>query len=75
MERPRLCSRPGCAEPARATLVFQYGTRSLWVQDLADRDPHTIDLCSMHADRLSPPRGWTGEDRRRPAGPTALAAS
>ncbi|MCA1690916.1 MAG: DUF3499 family protein [Acidimicrobiales bacterium] len=76
MERARLCSRPGCAQPATATLVFQYADRTLWLQDLAERDPHTIDLCTMHADRLSPPRGWVGEDRRRTAaGPPALAAS
>jgi hypothetical protein len=67
MERARLCSRPGCALPAAATLVFQYGTRTLWIEDLGERDPHTIDLCTMHADRLNPPRGWTGEDRRRSA--------
>jgi hypothetical protein len=67
MERARLCSRPGCAQPATAALVFQYGTRTLWLEDLGERDPHMIDLCTMHADRLHPPRGWTGDDRRTPA--------
>jgi hypothetical protein len=75
MERARHCSRPGCAEPASATLIFNYATRELWVEDLGERDPHTIDLCGMHADRLNPPIGWTGTDRRRPSGPAALAAS
>ena len=75
MERARLCGRPGCAEPATATLVFQYATRTLWLEDLTERNPHTIDICTRHADRLTPPRGWTGEDRRRSAGPPALAAS
>jgi hypothetical protein len=75
MERARLCSRPGCAQPATATLVFQYAIRTLWLEDLGEANPHTIDMCTMHADRLNPPRGWTGEDRRRSAGPPALAAS
>lgn len=75
MERARLCNRPACAEPATASLTFQYATRTLWLRDLGERDPHTIELCTMHADRLKPPRGWTGEDHRRSADPPALAAS
>ena len=75
VDRPRLCSRPGCAEPAGAALAFQYATRTVWLEDLGEPDPHTIDMCTMHADRLSPPRGWTGEDRRRSAGSAARAAS
>jgi hypothetical protein len=75
MERARLCTRPGCAGPATATLTFQYANLELWLEDLRERDPHTIDLCTLHADRLQPPRGWRGEDRRHAAGPTALAAS
>lgn len=75
IERARLCSRPGCAEPAAARLVFQYATRSVWVEELAEREPHAIDLCGMHADRTTPPMGWTAEDRRRSAGPGVRAAS
>lgn len=75
MERARLCRRPGCAEAATAALSFQYATRTVWLDDLGDAEPHTIDLCTMHADRVSPPRGWAGEDRRRSAGPTARVAS
>ncbi len=79
MERARLCTRPGCAESATASLSFHYGSRELWIEDIGDdnleRQPHTIDLCTMHADRTTPPRGWRGEDRRRMAGPAALAAS
>jgi len=67
VERARLCNRPGCAQPATAELVFQYARRTVWLEDLGEPDPHTIDLCSMHADRLNPPRGWTGDDRRRSA--------
>ena len=77
MERARLCTRAGCAQPATAQMAFHYGARELWLEDLGERAPHLIDLCTMHADRLHPPRGWYGEDRRRagPAAPSALAAS
>jgi hypothetical protein len=75
MERARLCRRPGCAEAATASLSFQYATRTVWLDDNGDGEPHTIDLCTMHADRVTPPKGWIGEDRRRTAGPAARAAS
>src|SRR5438067_923099 len=40
VERARLCNRPGCAQSATAELVFQYGTRTLWLEDLGEPDPH-----------------------------------
>ena len=64
MVRPRLCARPGCSEPAVATLVFQYARRIAWIEDLREPEPATMDLCQLHADRQGAPRGWTGEDRR-----------
>lgn len=64
MFRPRLCARPGCGAPATAVLTFQYATRTVWLLDQGDPDPAAIDLCARHADRLSPPRGWTGHDHR-----------
>ncbi len=67
MFRPRLCARPGCGAPATAVLTFQYATRTVWLLDQGDPDPAAIDLCTRHADRLSPPRGWTGHDRRATA--------
>ena len=43
----RLCSRPGCAEPATATLTYQYDRGSVWLDPLlAERDPHDYDLCT-----------------------------
>jgi hypothetical protein len=77
MARARLCGRPGCGGPAAATLTFHYAARTLWIDDATDQvEPHSIDLCALHADRLCPPRGWTGQDRRGHTGPsTALAAS
>jgi hypothetical protein len=64
MQRPRLCARPGCGEPATATLSFQYATSTVWLDDLVPKEPSTIDLCGRHADRLAAPKGWTGHDRR-----------
>lgn len=61
----RQCSRTGCASPADATLTYQYGLSSVWLDDLStERDPHSYDLCFRHAERLSVPNGWRLEDRR-----------
>ena len=70
MFRQRLCARPGCGAPASVVLTFQYATRTVWLLDQqGEPDPAAIDLCTPHADRLSPPRGWTGHDRRASASP------
>jgi len=66
----RLCARPGCSARATATLGFQYANSTAWLDDLADPEPSTIDLCTRHADRLVPPVGWVGHDRR-----SAISAS
>ena len=61
----RLCSRPGCAEPATATLTYQYDRGSVWIDELlVEREPHAYDLCERHAGRVSVPRGWRLDDRR-----------
>lgn len=74
MVRPRLCARPGCGQPAAATLTFQYATRTVALDDLREREPCTIDLCQRHADRLTAPKGWTGDDRRAQSQTTAAPA-
>jgi hypothetical protein len=62
----RQCSRSGCAQPAVATLSYQYARSLAWLEDLSDeRDPHCYDLCDRHTTRLSVPNGWRVEDRRR----------
>ena len=62
----RQCSRQGCAHEATATLSYQYARSLVWLDDLSsERDPHTYDLCEMHAERLTPPSGWHLEDRRQ----------
>lgn len=62
----RTCSHAGCRWPAIATLGFDYTGRRAWLEDLKpERDPATYELCSVHAERFGPPRGWQSEDRRR----------
>jgi hypothetical protein len=61
----RVCARPGCAEPAVATLTYDYAGRAGWLDPLADeRHPMTYDLCVAHAGALTVPRGWDLQDRR-----------
>jgi len=42
-----------------ATLTFVYVDSTAVLGPLATyAEPHTYDLCSVHADRLTVPRGW-----------------
>ena len=64
-EPPRPCSHSGCPAGAVATLAFDYASRRVWLHDLPNPpDPASYDLCSHHADRFRPPRGWEVEDKR-----------
>lgn len=55
----RKCSRTACAHQAVATLTYVYSDSTAVVGPLATyAEPHTYDLCSVHAERLTPPRGW-----------------
>jgi hypothetical protein len=61
----RQCARPGCSQPATATLTYDYRAQAAWLERLAaEGHPMTHDLCEAHADRLSVPQGWRLEDRR-----------
>ncbi len=62
----RSCARPGCAEPAAATLSYDYDSRRVWLESLdPESHPMHYDQCERHAERLAVPVGWTLEDRRR----------
>jgi hypothetical protein len=62
----RLCDRPGCSEPASATLDYNYAQRSAWLTDLTpERHPARYDLCDRHADGLCVPLGWALHVERR----------
>jgi hypothetical protein len=49
----------GCRQGAVATLTYVYSDSTAVVGPLATyAEPHTYDLCTGHAERLTPPRGW-----------------
>jgi Protein of unknown function (DUF3499) len=61
----RQCARPGCSTTASATLAYDYEQRTSWLVPLSDeRHPMAYDLCDVHADTLTVPRGWRLDDRR-----------
>ena len=61
-----LCSKPRCARPGGAVLAFDYASRRAILQDpvSGELSPHLYSICNACAERLTPPRGWTLEDRR-----------
>ncbi len=55
----RRCTRASCAHPAVATLTYVYADSTAVLGPLATyAEPHTYDLCAVHAERLTAPRGW-----------------
>ena len=67
MNVPRRCCRPGCPHYAVATLTFVYSDSTAVVGPLATvSEPHSWDLCVLHAGRITAPRGW---EMVRHAGP------
>jgi hypothetical protein len=63
----RGCAKNGCEELASASVGLRYEQRIVVVGDLQLRqDPNLLELCTVHADRMTPPRGWVTEDRRGP---------
>ncbi|MCQ4121458.1 DUF3499 domain-containing protein [Rhodococcus tibetensis] len=59
MRSLRRCCRPGCKNPAVATLTYVYSDSTAVVGPLATVDePHSWDLCDTHASRITAPKGW-----------------
>ncbi|EYT54220.1 DUF3499 family protein [Kocuria sp. UCD-OTCP] len=55
----RLCSRQTCRRDAVTTLTYVYSDSTAVVGPIAGHaEPHAYDLCAVHADRLTVPRGW-----------------
>jgi hypothetical protein len=55
----RQCSRTACAGSAMATLTYVYSDQTAVLGPLATyAEPHTYDLCVVHAKGLTVPRGW-----------------
>ncbi|MGX5359385.1 DUF3499 family protein [Kocuria sp. KH4] len=55
----RRCSRQTCTRDAVTTLTYVYSDSTAVVGPLAGHaEPHAYDLCAVHSDRLTVPRGW-----------------
>lgn len=55
----RRCSRTACGRPAVTTLTYVYADQTAVLGPLATyAEPHAYDLCEIHGERLSAPRGW-----------------
>ena len=62
----RQCGRPGCSSVATVTFSFDATNCVVWLDPIADGTPRAGDLCTRHADLMSPPRDWDRIDRRPP---------
>ena len=59
MSPARRCSRTACGRAAVATLTYVYADQTAVLGPLATyAEPHAYDLCDVHSERLSAPRGW-----------------
>ncbi|CUR59448.1 conserved hypothetical protein [metagenome] len=59
MSPARRCSRTACGRPAVNTLTYVYVDQTAVLGPLATyAEPHAYDLCQVHSERLSAPRGW-----------------
>ncbi len=55
----RRCTRTACNRPAIATLTYVYADSTAVLGPLATyAEPHCYDLCTVHGERLTAPRGW-----------------
>ena len=54
-----------CGSEPVATVALLYADRRVVLTELTpERDPHLLDLCREHSDRITPPLGWSITDRR-----------
>jgi len=55
----RPCSKVACNFPAVATLTYVYADSMAVLGPLSQSpEPHSYDLCTRHAERMSVPQGW-----------------
>lgn len=74
MSLVRHCSKPSCTRPAVSTLTYVYADSTAVLGPLATyAEPHCYDLCQVHSERLTVPRGW--EAVRLEPDPDALRPS
>jgi hypothetical protein len=64
-----------CGAPAGIKMAFAYEPRLIWLEDLTGAVVPGLEypLCESHADRLTPPVGWSLIDHRRPIRPLFAA--
>jgi len=55
-----------CGAPSGIRMAFDYDARMVWLEDLSEPIVQGSGwaMCERHADRLTPPVGWTLHDRR-----------
>ena len=59
VNRRRMCQRATCNARPVATLTFVYADSTAVLGPLAGRpEPFAYDLCAVHAETMTPPRGW-----------------
>jgi hypothetical protein len=63
--RTLTCSRIGCDAPAVASFSFDALNQLAWLDTVVEARGAGF-LCQVHAERLTPPRGWSLLDRRSP---------
>jgi hypothetical protein len=64
----RTCAKMRCEAEPVATITLGYAEREVVIESLLEeRDPNLLDLCQEHAERMTPPVGWTVRDVREPA--------
>ncbi len=55
----RHCSKPGCQRSGVATLTYDYSDSTVVLGPLATlAEPNAYDLCDIHAQQLTAPKGW-----------------
>jgi hypothetical protein len=55
----RQCSKVACTAEAVSTLTWVYADSMAVLGPLSQAaEPHSYDLCSRHAERMSVPQGW-----------------
>ena len=63
----RTCAKMRCGAEPVVSVALAYEDRRVVIDALvAERDPDLLDLCREHADRLTPPVGWSVHDDRLP---------
>ncbi len=67
--------RPGCDRDAVARLTYDTITCQVWLDGVVERQSRNQEICILHAERLTVPRGWMLCDRRRSEPALYVAAS